>query len=151
VPDVTGQPFANAAGALKGAGFVVARADIDSDQPKGTVVAMEPTAGTAVPKGSKITLSVSKGPATSQVPDVFGQNQLDAVQLLRGAGFKIAVVPQDVTDPSQDGVVLDESPPAGTPLKPGAIVTITVGHLVGSGTTPTTTATTTAPQPGPGQ
>jgi serine/threonine-protein kinase len=148
VPDVVGQPYANAAGALKGAGFGVTRVDIESDQPKGQVVAEDPVAGTPVPEGSKVTLSVSKGPTTSQVPDVTGQNAIDARALLQGAGFKVAIVQQEVTDPSQDGVVLDESPVGGTPLKPGAVVTITVGKLSAGTTTPTTTGTTTAPGPG---
>jgi beta-lactam-binding protein with PASTA domain len=95
---------------------------------------------------------VSKGPVISQVPDVTGDTQSDAVQLLRQAGFQSSVIKQDVTDPSQDGLVLSENPPGGT-LKEGSVVTITVGRLVTTPnetvptttTTPTTTATTTAP------
>jgi len=137
VPDVVGQPYANAAGALQGAGFNVTRVEIESDEPKDVVVAQDPPAGTAVPKGSKITLSVSKGPAESQVPDVTFQSQPDAEKLLRGAGFRINVVPQEVTDPGEDGIVLNQDPPGGTVAKPGTTVTISVGKLSG----PTTTET----------
>ena len=87
VPDVTSQPFANAKSALNGQGFVVGRVDIQSDFPQGTVVAEDPPAGTSVPSGSKITLSVSKGPATTQVPDVTGQTQAAAESILTGAGL----------------------------------------------------------------
>jgi serine/threonine-protein kinase len=145
VPDVVGQPYANAAGALQGAGITVTRVDIESDQPKDEVVAEDPPAGTEVANGSKITLSVSKGPSTSQVPDVTGQNETDATSLLRGAGFKVATVPQDVTDPSQDGSVLAEDPPGGTAAKPGAVVTITVGRLTTTGTETVPPTTTTTP------
>jgi serine/threonine-protein kinase len=145
VPDVTRQPYANAAGALKGAGFNVSRVDIESDEPKGIVLAEDPPAGTPVPKGTKITLSVSKGPAESQVPDVTFQSQADAEKLLRGAGFKITVVTQDVTDPGEDGIVLNQDPPGGTVAKPGATVTVSVGKLVSPTTTETVPTTTASP------
>ena len=49
---------------------------------------------------------------------------------------------QDVTDPQQDGIVLNQSPASGTKLKQGAAVTITVGHLVTAPPANTTTAST---------
>ena len=129
VPDVTGQPYANAESALRGQGFVVARVDIQSDQAQGVVVAEDPPPGTEISKGSKITLSVSKGPATTQVPDVTGQSQPNAEALLTGAGLTPSVVYQPVTDPSQDGIVISQDPPGGSAAKANEVVTITVGQL----------------------
>jgi beta-lactam-binding protein with PASTA domain len=151
VTGVVGQPYANALGALKGVGFTVTRVDVDSDEPKGTVVAQEPVAGTPVPRGTKVTLSVSKGPSTSQVPDVTLQTQSDAEALLRGAGFEVATATQDVTDPASDGVVLAQDPEGGTPLTKGGVVTITVGSLTAGGaeTVPSGTSTTTTTTPAP--
>jgi beta-lactam-binding protein with PASTA domain/predicted Ser/Thr protein kinase len=130
VPDVTGQPFANAKSALQGQGFSVDRVDVQSDQyPQGVVVASNPPAGSSVAKGSKVTLSVSKGPASTQVPDVRGQNQADATTLLEGAGLTVAVVQDFVTDPSQDGIVISQDPAAGADARTGEVVTIHVGTL----------------------
>jgi serine/threonine-protein kinase len=144
VPDVTTQPFANAKSALNGMGFVVARVDVQSDLAQGTVVSEDPTAGTAAPKGSTITLSVSKGPASTQVPDVTGSNQATAEAILNGAGLTPAVIYDPVTDPSQDGIVQSEDPAAGSPAKSGEVVTIHVGQLqTGAPGGPTTTAPTT--------
>jgi eukaryotic-like serine/threonine-protein kinase len=146
VPDVTGQPYANARSALEGQGFVVKRVDVQSDTAaQGVVVAEDPPQGTSVSKGSTITLSVSKGPATSQVPDVTNQNQADAQALLQGAGFTVAVIYEPVTDPSQDGVVIGQDPSPGADAKTNEVVTIHVGQLQSSTTTATTatTATTT--------
>jgi serine/threonine-protein kinase len=144
VPDVTGEPFANARSALQGQGFTVTRVDIQSDQAQGVVVASDPPAGSSVGKGAKITLSVSKGPATTQIPDVSGQSQADATALLQGAGLNVAVITDPVTDPSQDGIVLSTDPAAGADAKAGEIVTIHVGQLSASpGTTTATTPTTT--------
>ncbi|HEY2327638.1 MAG TPA: Stk1 family PASTA domain-containing Ser/Thr kinase [Gaiellaceae bacterium] len=138
IPDVTGNPFANAQSALQAQGFTVARIDVQSDQPPGTVVSEDPPAGQSVPKGSKITLSVSKGPGTSQIPDVTSQTQGDAIAILKGAGFKVQVVNQDVTDPGSDGIVIAQDPAGNSTGVKGETVTITVGHLVQSTTTTST-------------
>ena len=146
VPDVTGQPFANAKSALQGQGFTVARVDVQSDQyPKGVVVASDPPPGSNVAKGAKVTLSVSKGPATTQVPDVRNQTQADATAMLEGAGLTVAVVQDFVTDPSQDGIVIDQDPAPGADAQAGEVVTIHVGRLApgngngnGNGATQTT-------------
>jgi serine/threonine-protein kinase len=145
IPNVVGTPFPNAQSALEGAGFTVVRVDEASDQPKGEVVATDPQGGTTARQGTKVTVTVSKGPAIAQVPRVTGRQQTEAVSLLQEAGFLVTIVKQDVTDPSQDGLVLAEDPHAGQTVKKGAAVTITVGRLVQLPTT--TEATTTAPPP----
>ncbi|HET7449086.1 MAG TPA: Stk1 family PASTA domain-containing Ser/Thr kinase [Gaiellaceae bacterium] len=141
VPDVTGQPYANAKSALEGQGFVVTRVEIQSDQAQGVVVSQDPPAGTDVSKGSKVTLSVSKGPATTTVPDVTTQNQAAAESILRGSGFTVAVVLQPVNDPSQDGIVISQDPAAGADAKTNEVVTITVGQLQSQPGGDTTTTT----------
>jgi serine/threonine-protein kinase len=148
VPDVTGQPYANAKSALEGQGFQVTREEIQSDMPQGVVVAENPPQGTAVPRGTKITLSVSKGPATTQVPDVTGQNQATAESILTGAGLTPSVVYDPVTDPSQDGIVISTDPSQGADAKSGEVVIMHVGQLqqgAPGGDTGTTTTTTTTP------
>jgi len=143
VPDVRGMPFANAKSSLEGQGFVVTRQDISSDQPQGQVVDETPSPGTPEPSGTTVTLSVSKGPAPSQIPDVTGENQSDAEATLTADQLTPNVVYVPVTDPSQDGIVQTESPGPGSPAKQGETVTIQVGQLQQGGAT-TTTSTTTA-------
>jgi serine/threonine-protein kinase len=146
VPDVRGQPFANAKSALEGQGFVVKRTDIQSDQAQGVVVSEDPQAGTQVSKGSTITLAVSKGPATTDVPAVTNLDQATAEQTLTSAGLTPAVIFDQVNDPSQDGIVLSQDPKAGAPAQSGEVVTIHVGQLQngtpgGDNSTTTTTST----------
>ena len=153
LPDVTGVPYLQAESVLRGQGFTVARIDVQSDQqPQGVVVSMDPPQGTAVAKGSKITLSVSSGPATSQIPDVTNQTQADASRILKAAGFTVGLVTEPVTDPSQDGIVVSQDPVGGSTGQQGEVIVITVGQLQaangggdqnGNQTTPTTTPTTT--------
>jgi serine/threonine-protein kinase len=145
VPSVVGEPYNSAYGALKGGGFVVVRQDVDSDKAAGMVVAQAPAPGASVPVGTTITVSVSKGPQIVQVPDVTGQAQADAEALLRDAGYDSAAVPQDVTDPANDGIVLTQTPQGGKLAKKGTLVTIYVGQLTTPPPADTTTTTTTTP------
>ena len=130
VPDVRGQLFDNAAGQLQGAGFAVARQNVDSSQPKDTVIDQDPRGGSSLARGGTVTLFVSKGPKQATIPDVTSQDEASARQVLEQSGFSVDVQQQDVTDPNQDGIVLSQDPPGGTKAKPGTTVTIVVGHLV---------------------
>jgi eukaryotic-like serine/threonine-protein kinase len=135
VPNEIGSTFESANSALLGRGFAVRRRDVESDQPKDTVVAQSPNAGTYQAPGTTITLSVSKGPTTSTVPDVTSIQQADAVAQLKASGFEVRIVSQPVTDADQDGIVQTQDPAGGAKAPPGSTVTIAVGKF-----TPTTTA-----------
>jgi serine/threonine-protein kinase len=91
-----------------------------------------------------VTLYVSKGPTESVVPDVASFSRTDAIATLRNSGFKVVVDMSDVQDPALDGVVLFQTPAAGTSAKPGTTVAITVGKYTAPPPPPTTTA---APPP----
>jgi eukaryotic-like serine/threonine-protein kinase len=134
VPNVVGSTFDSANSSLLGRGFAVRRKDVDSEQPKDTVVAQSPDAGTFQPPGSTIILSVSKGPTTSTVPDVTSISQNDAVAQLRASGFRVHIVPQPVSDPNQEGIVQTQDPAGGTQAPPGSTVTIAVGKFSGTTT-----------------
>jgi beta-lactam-binding protein with PASTA domain/predicted Ser/Thr protein kinase len=131
VPDVSGLQFDQASAQLTSQGFQVARTDIDSTQPANTVLAESPAPSSTAPKGSTVTLTVSKGPATSQVPDVTNQDPDTATATLDASGFKVKRTQQDVTDPNLDQIVVSQDPPGGQAVKQGATVTIVVGHYTG--------------------
>jgi serine/threonine-protein kinase len=134
VPPVINEPYDQAASELQAAGFAVARKDVDSTQPAGTVVGQFPAANTSAAKNSRVTLSVSKGPTTSGVPDVTSQDEPTAIDELKAAHFKVVVVRQDTTDPGADGIVLSQDPPGNSQAKPGSTVTIVVGRLASTDT-----------------
>jgi serine/threonine-protein kinase len=147
VPNVVGSSFATASSQLQAAGFAVARKDVESNQPADTVVTQSPQSGSSVVPGSTVTLSVSKGPKTSAVPDVTSQDQAGAQDQLKASGFKVRVATQPVSDPSQDGIVLSQNPGPNTQAPPGTTVTIVVGKLVAPPTTPAPPTTTPGPSP----
>jgi len=144
VPSVVGEPYANAAGTLQGANFKVTRTEAPNAAPVGQVVSQTPAGGTNAAVNSTVTLTVSKGPQLVLVPNVTQDDRGTATQLLQQAGFTVSVIPQDVTDPTQEGLVLAQDPTGGK-LPQNATVTITVGHLVTA--PPATTATTTPTTP----
>jgi eukaryotic-like serine/threonine-protein kinase len=132
VPSVVGSTFESANSALLGAGFAVRRKDVEDNAPKDTVIAQTPDAGTYQPPGTTVTLTVSRGPKTSTIPDVTSLSQADAVQQLQASGFKVKVVTQPVNDPGQDGIVQTQDPTGQAP--PGTVVTIAVGKFSGTTT-----------------
>ena len=129
VPDVRGQPYESAASALQGAGFKVARRNVDSTEPEGTVVDQQPSAGNTAPAGSTITLSVSKGPVDQPVPDVTNQAEADATSALESSGFTVNVVREATEDPALEGFVIRQDPAGGDEAPQGSEVTIVVGQF----------------------
>jgi beta-lactam-binding protein with PASTA domain len=131
VPSVEGQPFESANSQLLAVEFKVARQDVESDQPEGTVVDQDPEGGSSAARGSTVTLSVSTGPTTEAVPSVEDIDSETATATLEGSGFEVRVRFRDTDDPALENIVLEQSPAAGSQAEPGSTVTITVGRFVG--------------------
>src|SRR5207245_812414 len=129
VPSVVGLDSTDAVSRLADTKLKWKITKVTSDQQSGTVIAQSPTSGTSAAPGSTITLSVSKGPKTSAVPDVTSQDQASAQEQLKASGFRVRIVTQPTTDQSQDGIVLSQDPAGGTQAPPGTVVTIVVGKL----------------------
>jgi serine/threonine-protein kinase len=130
VPDVTGQPEAQARQALEGAGFQVNRQEEASDSvPQGNVTRTDPAANTPVGKSSTVTMFVSTGPGNGTIPRVEGLSQENAQSQLQAAGFQVSVSEQDTDRPREDGRVLSQSPSSGTQAAKGSTVNIVVGRF----------------------
>jgi eukaryotic-like serine/threonine-protein kinase len=145
VPNEIGRSYSDALTELQSLGFAVRRQNVQSNEPAETVVNQSPSANSAQPKGSTVTLKVSEGPSTTAVPDVTDLDQDTATATLRSAGFQVAVQERDTSDPASDGVVLSQTPRGGKQADIGATVTIVVGVLVAPTTTETTPTTPTTP------
>ncbi|HEV7757786.1 MAG TPA: Stk1 family PASTA domain-containing Ser/Thr kinase, partial [Acidimicrobiales bacterium] len=91
-------------------------------KPAGTVVAQDPAADEEVDEGSQVTLTVSTGPATVNVPDIQGKSQDDATKLLSDAGFVPSAKQVENADVEEGMVIGDSRPPHGTPLATGETV-----------------------------
>jgi eukaryotic-like serine/threonine-protein kinase len=130
VPDVLNQTEASARSELDAAGFGVEVVEAASDTtPEGFVSAQSPDPGTDAAKGSTVTITVSTGPSTVEVPNVVGQQSEAAEDDLQDAGFQVNVESVPVTDPTQDNVVQDQDPDGGSQAASGSTVTIFVGEF----------------------
>jgi eukaryotic-like serine/threonine-protein kinase len=131
VPDVLGQSESSATAELRAAGFEVSATEASSDTvSEGLVSAQSPSAGTAVAKGSTVTITISTGPELTAVPDVIGEDVATARAMIRDAGLRPSTQFQDVDDPAQDGIVLDQDPSGNEQASPGSTVIILVGRFV---------------------
>jgi serine/threonine-protein kinase len=130
VPDVTGLTRDSAEQLLTQKGFEPAVEEREFDKPQDEVISQSPTAGTKIDRGSRVTLTVSKGLAQVDVPNVEGLTRRDAAAAIRSAGLVPVARQQDVTDPNQDGVVIDQRPPPASQVDKGTEVVIVVGVLI---------------------
>ena len=142
VPDVTGLSRESAESRLRGAHLTPEVDEEESDDvPEDDVISQSPASGTDVTRGSRVTITVSTGVPKVTVPDVVGLREARANSTLTRAGLTPVREEREVTDPAQDGVVIDERPGAGTEVDKGREVVIVVGVLKQEDTlqpTPTT-------------
>ena len=129
VPSVVGLTQSEATAKLQDAGFQVAtRTEESTTVDPGRVISQAPTADTVLRKGETVTLTLAKKPAAVPVPDTRGQASADAIAAIKAAGLRVKKTKQDVTDPNQDDIVLDQTPSSGR-LQKGSTVTIVVGSF----------------------
>ena len=96
---------------------------VDNDQPEGYVVSSNPPASTTVAVGTRVSIEISNG--FGVVPALEGLPEAQARSDLGAAGYQVVVVNQPAAT-ALPGTVLAQSPAAGTRLKIGSRVSITV-------------------------
>lgn len=128
VPAVTGKALEEAKKALtdgKLAVGAVAEA-YDEKVPAGVVLGQDPAAGKEFRSGTKVNLSVSKGPKPIPVPSVVEKTEADAVAALKAVGLVGAVAPEQVNSRTVPAGSVVSQAPAGGELKAGDTVTLTI-------------------------
>ncbi len=137
VPNVEGDTFEDAQAQIEARGLKVERREEASDTvAPGIVTRTDPGAGVRVDKGSTtVAVYVSAGPAPVNVPNVDGQDQVEATQTLNSAGFRVMKETQPSSTISA-GDVISTTPAAGNPAPRGSTVTITVSSGPETATVP---------------
>lgn len=111
VPSVVGMDIDRASQQLHDLGFtVVVAKGAFNDEPKGTVLSVDPTEGTRLREGSTITLVPSLGPPPVPVPSVTGLSLDKAVAQLEAAGLVKGQVREVYDDTIASGEVVRQSP-----------------------------------------
>ena len=111
-----------------------------SEFAEGRVCIQDPEPGTEVPKESTITINLSKGNKEGLVPSVLGMQKDDVEAYLQSYGYELGNV-KTITSPEKAGMVLEQSPVAGSTLDKESSVDIIVSDGKGTekGTVPSVT------------
>lgn len=149
VPDVTGQSPDSAEDELRAAGFRIGNTRQESSDTvtKGQVVRTDPAAGETADRNSSVTIYVSTGPESVNVPGVIGQTEQDASATLRGAGFEVRVLTATVGSGQTAGRVIDQDPGGGTSAPKKSTVDITVGVQASTTSSSTPSPSSSSPPP----
>lgn len=151
VPVLEGRKLSEARRLVRNVGLVIEIRRVPNAQPPGTVVAQAQKPDTGLRRGSHLLVTVSLGrhettssgssspdgadgasAAPVSIPDVVGEDETSAEQDLRNAGLMVRAIDRDTADPTQDGLVVGQSPAASESAKQGSTVTIYVGRYTES-------------------
>jgi serine/threonine protein kinase len=139
VPNVTGNQLNVAIALLQQDGFSVGEVKrVEREAPPNTVLEQDPAASPPGPKASldcafltffcskpEVTLTVSSGPGSGEVPATAGLTREEATEKLEAAGFGVKVETVN-SDAVEEGVVIHSEPSAGKTATHGSDVTLFV-------------------------
>jgi eukaryotic-like serine/threonine-protein kinase len=127
VPVLVGTQRSLAVQQIRGRGLLPSVEEEESAKAAGEVIRQSPSAGSQLPRGSTVTIVVSKGEQRAEVPNVIGKERREGVEELRGAGLVPEVQEEETEVPAQVGRITDQFPPPGSEVEPGSGVTVIVG------------------------
>jgi serine/threonine-protein kinase len=127
VPVLVGTQRSVAVQQIRGRGLTPAVEEEESAKPAGEVIRQAPSAGSELPRGSSVSIVVSKGKQKTKVPNVIGSERAEAVETMREAGLTPTVQEEETEVTAKVGRVTDQFPPPGSEVEPGAEVTVVVG------------------------
>lgn len=124
MPDVVGSMQEEAEEELGSKGLVVTVEYKKTDEAKeGTVLEQNIEAGTSVKRGDKVTITVSSGRETVDVADVVGMLEKAATDKIEEQGFNVKVL-ENYDNKVEKGVVINQTPGAGSAQLPGSTIVI---------------------------
>ena len=128
VPEVSGYSYEEAENLLTQKGFRVNRMDDYSDVEEGMVFYQNPVSGVKAPKGSVITLTVSKGreAVKCRVPNLVGLEQTEGTFEAIESGLAIGNITMVYNESFDAGQICSQSYSHGTYVDPGTEIDITV-------------------------
>lgn len=128
IPDVLDLPEARAVAELEDLDLAVEVVDEPSpDIAEGNVIRVDPAVGSQLPAGTQVTLTVSSGEEMTMVPDIRDLSTEEAARTLAEAGLELdSTVREESSDTVASGLVIEQTPTAGSELAMSSTVSITV-------------------------
>jgi serine/threonine-protein kinase len=130
VPEVAGSTQQQAQIAIENAGFTFGSVSQQtSDQPRGAVISSNPAAGTTLDLPATVSIMVSQGPSTIQIPDLTGRTLADARSTLEQLGLHLGATTRDTSSFMPENTVLSQAPSPGATVSAGASVNLRVSRF----------------------
>ena len=126
VPDVVGERENAATEILEQAGFEVEVDRRANKRPEGEVFRTDPEAGEETDEGGTVTILVSTGPASVQVPDLSGLTRGEAEDALEEEGLELGDVNRESSEEVEEGQVISQTVAPDTEVETGTAVGITL-------------------------
>jgi beta-lactam-binding protein with PASTA domain/predicted Ser/Thr protein kinase len=126
VPKVIGLTEEEATSDLEEVGFVVEVETAPSRRAEGKVFAQDPEAREEAEEGSTVIISVSEGREQVEVPDLEGEAEEDAADILEGADLKLGETTTEPSDEFEEGLIIGQSESPGSEVDAGTAVDIVV-------------------------
>lgn len=129
VPDVSGLSYTQAKKLLQASNLEIERGDdVKSDEvEKGKVVTQKPKIGDQVEEGTTVTVSISAGAETAEVPNMVGKYySSDTATILKSYGFEEGDIKYEKSDNFEEGQIIDQDPKAGTVREVGSKINLVV-------------------------
>lgn len=146
VPDVVGMGADEATDLLEELGFVVELGEAVElpfgDELEGKVAEQDPEAGEELAPGESVTLRVGTSEEPTEVPDLLDPDSpltlAEAEQILADLGLEIEQGPDVEVEFNSpfEGRVAEQSPPPGTEVASGSVVTVSLGKAPEAATVP---------------
>lgn len=131
VPDVLRLRADRAETVLESSGFSVSLDSVESEEPLGTLVGMDPEPGTEATLPFDVHLTVSTGPPLVEMPVLLGMEEEEAISVLDSLGFVVGGVETRFRFGRDQGLVVEQEPPARTLVPQGSAVRLVVGRRGG--------------------
>ncbi len=127
VPSLTGMTFEQAEAALaeKDLNILMGEEVASADFAEGLVVSQDPLADMVVKTGKSVKVNISKGMEENTIPSLVGKTLDDAVFILESYGYEKGGVSEEYSE-MPTGVVIRQSPQAGSDAEPGTRVNLVI-------------------------
>jgi serine/threonine protein kinase len=127
VPNVIGKNIEDAKKDLEGLKLVLVEGGKDtSDQPEGTIIKMNPDAGTMVKEGSQIRVIVSAGKTKNTMPDLVDYDLDSAKKILKALGLEISSTSEEFNDKVPKGQIISQNPKKDTEISSNDKISVVV-------------------------
>jgi len=133
VPDVRNLTLDQAEQALRGANLQLSRAGerFDPSVPRGFILSQDPAADTQVRGGKRVSVVLSLGEEFSSVPELSGESQRSAEQLIRSAGLRLGAITRAPSEDVGEGLVAGSDPGPESVMPQGSPVSLLISTGAG--------------------